>query len=196
MDFFTDEEIATLSSKEIRAALLYKLDFASEPSYAWNGHMPLVHAGQTWLPMYGAATIDGIGFAGGTASESVTVTLSGLPDQALPFLAGALAATAEVSQRMLTIYMQFFDSEWQPEGSPVPLYYGFMQPPKVTRTVATSTDGPMQAISIVAENALFFRSRPSNGRYTDHDQKRRSPTDRGLEFTKSLTFKQFVYPDY
>lgn len=196
MGFFTAEEVERLASKEIRMAPLVKMEFEGDTAYCWNGYTEITTGGNTYLPMYGAASINGLGFSGGTASENVTVSLSGLPDEGLPVLAQALAASNSISQKMLTAYIQFFDVNWQPEGPPIGIFYGFMQPPQITRTAATETEGATQSISIVAENVLFNRSKPKNGRYTDQDQKRRSPTDRGFEFVKSLTFKNFTYPDF
>lgn len=196
MGFFSAEEVERLAAKEIRMAPLVKMEFEGDTAYCWNGYTPITTGENEYLPMYGAAAISGLGFSAGTASENVTVSLSGLPDDALPFLSQALSATNSISQRMLTVYIQFFDINWQPEGPPIGIFYGFMQPPTITRTAATETEGASQSISITAENALFFRSKPKNGRYTDQDQKRRSPTDRGFEFVKSLTFKNFTYPDF
>jgi len=196
MAFFSADEIARFAAKEIRVAPLVKFEFESETAYAWNGYTELTTGGQTWLPMYGAGVIDGLGFSGSGSSENVTVSLNGLPDQALPILANAVNTASQVSQRLMTVYLQFFDENWQPEGPPIGIFYGFMQPPSISRAAASETEGAVQTISIVAENAFYFRSKPKNGRYTDYDQKRRSPTDRGLEFIKSLTFKNFTYPDF
>lgn len=196
MAFFSADEIARLAAKEVRVAPLVKFEFDGDTAYAWNGYTPLITGWQTWLPMFGAGSIDGLGFTGTGASENVTVSLNGLPDDALPFLANAINTTTQVSQRLMTVYMQFFDENWQPDAPPIGIFYGFMQPPSISRAPATDTEGSIQTISIVAENAFYFRSKPKNGRYTDADQKRRSPTDKGLEFTKSLTFKNFTYPDF
>jgi hypothetical protein len=49
---------------------------------------------------------------------------------------------------------------------------------------------------MTAENAFFNRSRPPYGRYTDRDQQSRSAGDKFFQFTPSLLFKTFTYPDY
>lgn len=196
MDFFTTDEINRLSQTTVRFALLVEMQFASETKYVWNGDFEFVSGGRTWAPMYGTGSIDGIGISSGSESESVTIGVSGLPDQAIDILAKALEENDEVDQQSVRIYLQFFDGGWQPVGAPLGLWWGFMQPPEVTRTAMEGTAGAVQSISITAENAFFNRSRPPAGRYTDRDQQARSPGDKFCQFTPSLLFKTFTYPSY
>lgn len=194
--FFSPELVEALSQTVVRVGWSYKFEFVSKTIYAWDGNTELVAGGNTYQPLYGAASMDGLGLgAQGTVSESVALGLHGLP---LPpdFLAQVLAETPEAFQQMLTVSMHLFDDEWQPKGPPVPLFCGFMQPPSATRSEATGTDGAVQSVSITAENIFYGRSRPPYGRYTDTDQQRRSPGDKFFAFTPSLRAKQFTYPDY
>lgn len=197
-EFFTPEQIERLSQGEVRCDFLVKFDFATEPYFAWNGNTDLPALdGNTYKPMYGFGQIDGLGLPGaGTISESVTLSLDGLPDMPLDYLAKVLADTAEVDQRMVTILLQLFDDDWQVAGIPIPLFHGFMQPPKVARTAMEADSGATQSITLVAENIFFGRSRPPNGRNTDRDQQARSPGDKFFGFVSSLVFKTITYPDY
>lgn len=196
-DFFTDEQIATLSATTVRCAFVVKFAFATSTVYAWNGNYDLTIGANTYQPMYGMGAIDGLGYSADGSSESVTLTLSGLPEQeGTDFLAAALDGTDEVSQRIVTISLALFDSDWQSVGAPLPLFYGFMQPPKVTRTPATQTDGSVQTITVSAENIFFNRAKPPYGRNNDRDQQARSPGDKIFGFVASLVNKTVTYPDY
>lgn len=195
-DFFTAGQLAILTASTVRVAFLVKFDFASGAEYAWNGNTNLTVGGNTYLPMFGMGQIEGLGLSAGGASDSVTISVSGLPDQALGFLAKALENTPSVDQQLLTVYLQLFDSEWQTVGNPIPIFWGFMQPPKVSRTEMQGTDGSVQSISIVAENAFFNRARPPYGRYTDRDQQARSAGDKFFGFVSSILMKTVTYPDY
>lgn len=197
-DFFTADQLAILSSTEnVKCALVAKFAFTSATMYAWNGNYALTIGANTYQPMYGMGAIDGLGYAADGSSESVTLTLSGLPDQSsLDFLAMALDGTDEVSQKIVTISLALFDADWQPVGSPLPLFYGFMQPPKVTRTPATQTEGSVQTITITAENIFFNRARPAYGRNNDRDQQARSSGDKFFGFIASLVNKIVAYPDF
>lgn len=197
MAFFTSEQIAALSATTVRCDLLFAFDFKSSPYYAWNGNTELTVGGHTYKPMYGFGQVDGLGISGpGTVSEAVTLSLDGLPDMPLDFLAKALSETDEVQQRTVTISLQLFDADWQTTGSPIPLFMGFMQPPSVTRSEMQGVDGAVQSISVQAENVFFGRSRPPRGRATDRDQQVRSPGDKFFGFTAGLVVKTYRYPDY
>jgi hypothetical protein len=196
MAFFSPEQVAEFAKRQVRLDLLVEFRFASETMRVWNGNTALETGGNTYLPMYGYGSIDGLGMGAGTASESITFQMSGLPSKALDFLGMALDASHEVDQRVVIVSLQLFDEEWQPLGVPAPIFWGFMQPPRISRTEMNGTEGAIQSITMTAENALFNRSRPAYGRYTDRDQQVRSSGDRFFQFTPSLLHKVFTYPDY
>jgi hypothetical protein len=194
--FFSSDQIAALSETTVRTDFLVDFDFVSGPYYAWNGNTDLIVGGKTYRPMYGFGIIDGLSAVKGTQSQAITLSLDGLPDMPLDFLAKALADTAEVEQRLVTISLQLFDAEWQPSGIPVPLFRGFMQPPKISRTEMAGTEGAVQSISMTAENIFYGRARPPHGRNTDRDQQARSPGDKFFGFVSRLIYKTLTYPDY
>ena len=194
--FWTSDQIEHLSQTTVRHSLLVEMAFDSGPVRLWQGNTVLTTMGEDWQPTNGRASIDGLSVATGTVSEAVTMTLSGVPDSATNLLSLALEESPEVSQRLCKIYLQLFDDEWQNVGSPVLFWWGFMQPPRVTRTPMQGIEGAIQTISVTAENAFFNRSRPPQGRYTDRDQQTRHPGDKFFQHTPRLLFWTGVYPDY
>lgn len=196
MDFFTEDEIEHLSASTVRVDFLVEMQFRSETVRVWNGNSTLETGGQTWKPVYGMGLIEGLEYSTGEQSQAITLTLAGIPDQAVDILALALEETPDVTQQFVKVYLQLFDEDWQPYGSPISIWYGFMQPPRVERTEVAGLEGPVQTVKVQAENAFFNRSRPSFGRYTDRDQQRRSPGDKFFTFTPSLQEKSFTWPDY
>jgi len=196
MTFFTSEQIAHLSASTVRLDLLARLEFRSKTVHLWNGNTPLETGGEIWSPMYGSAQIDGLSASGEGAAETVTFQLNGLPNQDDGLLALALNETPDVVQQLVTVFIQLFDEDWQPVGSPIGIWWGFMQPPRVTRSQMQGAEGAVQSITLSAENAFFNRSRPPHGLYTDRDQQKRSAGDKFFQFTPSLLFKTWVYPDY
>lgn len=194
--FFSSEQLAHLSETTVRVDLLAKFEFASRPVYLWNGTTALETGGQTWQPLNGRATVDGIGIASGETSETVTATLDAIPGKNGDILALALEETPEVVQRLVTYFLQLFDADWQPVGAPIGIWWGFMQPPKVSRTPMQGAEGASQTIRLSAENAYYNRSRPPYGRYTDRDQQKRAPGDKFFQFAPGLVFKTFTYPAY
>jgi hypothetical protein len=196
MAFFTAEQIAAMSGNVVRCDVLVEMAFRSETIRVWNGNTELTAGSKKWLPMYGYGAIDGLSMPTGAVSESISLQLNGLPDQAADFLRVAIDETPEVDQQIVTVYLQLFDEGWQPFGVPAPIWWGYMQPPRISRTQIQGFEGPVQTITLTAENAFFGRARPPYGRYTDRDQQNRSPGDAFFQFTASLVYKSFRYPDY
>ncbi len=196
MAFFTDEQIAILSQGVVRLAFLSEFQFVSETKRVWNGHYPLTAGGQEWLPMHGTGSIDGIGMSSSITSEQVTFRVVGIPDQEASLLAVALEQTPEANQQLAKVYIQLFDDEWQPVGNPILIWFGWMQPPKVSRSADDMDNGQTQELVVTAENPFYNRSRPPHGRYTDRDQQMRYEGDKFFQFVSSLVNKTFVYPDY
>lgn len=195
--FFTPEQIERFSASVVRCDFLVEFDFATGPKYAWNGNTELPIGDKTYQPMFGAGAIEGLEQAGqGTKSSAVTLSLNGLPGDRLDMLAAALGDTEAVQQRMLTVSIVFFDEDWQVIGVPAPIFFGFMQPPKVSRSPMQGTEGATQSVSLTAENVFFGRARAPNGRYTDRDQQARSPGDKFFGFVSSLVHKVITYPDF
>lgn len=196
MAFFTPDQIAALSSTIVRPGLLVEFRFLSGTTRVWNGNQELPAGGKLWKPMFGSGQIDGLSLPTGVTAEAVTFQVSGLPGDDIGLLAKALEETPQVSQQLVIVYLQLFDDDWQPIGAPIGIWWGFMQPPRISRSQMQGTEGAVQSVSMSAENAFFNRSRPPQGRYTDRDQQKRSPGDKFLQFVPSLLFKTFQYPRY
>lgn len=196
MAFFSEEQVEYMSGRSVRVAFLTELQFVSQTAYVWNGHYTLSSGGQEWMPMHGIGMIEGLGTYSDAQSEAVTMTLGGIPDQEPDILALALSNSTEANQQLVKIHIQFFDDDWQPIGNPVLAWFGFMQPPRVNRDVTDIENGPVQSITVTAENAFFNRSRPPYGRYTDREQQTRYPGDLFFQYTPTLRNKTFIYPSY
>lgn len=193
MSFFTQDQVAALSATTVRVALLSEFDFATQTMRLWNGEYTITSGGHEWEPMHGMGSIDGLSVSADQSADNVTFTLSGVDAS---ILASALEETPDVNQRSVRVFLQLFDGDWQPIGAPIGIWWGFLQPPKVTRTAMQDDKGGTQTVSVSAENAFFNRSRPPSGRYTDRDQQKRAPGDKFLQFISSLLFKVFTYPSY
>ena len=191
MAFFTTDQATALAASTVRVATLVQFDFASGTRRLWNGQGALVAGGQTWEGFAGLGAIDGLEEVRGPVSQKVTFTLSAV-DEAM--LATALAETSEVQGRLVTVFLQLFDADWQTSGSPFALWTGVMQPPRVTRTAAGDEGGAMRTIALPAENVFFGRSRVPAGRLTDVDQKTRFPGDRFCEQAPFLAQKTYTWP--
>jgi len=195
--FFTPDEVEKFNSgKPIRCALLAEMDFVSKRMGAWNGSTKLTVNGTEFLPLFGAGSIEGLSFQNSTISKSITISIAGVDNGILGL---TLASAAETQNRLVKIYLQMFDDDWQPIAAPPVIFFGYMQNPEITQDEVTqdsNASSPTQTISVPAENIWFNRSRAPGGRYTDRDQQLRSPGDEIFNFVPGLVFKSFVYPDF
>jgi hypothetical protein len=196
MTFFTPSEIAVFESGSVRCAFLVKMDFASETIGVWNGNTKLLVDGVDYMPMYGAGTIDGLSFTNSTTSDQVTIGVSGANADILGL---AMAEAGEVQDRLVTIFLQLFDDNWQPIAAAPAIFFGYMQPPEGNQdevVLDVGASSPTHTITIAAENIYFNRSRAPGGRYSDRDQQYRHPGDDVFNFMPGLVFKTFNYPDF
>ena len=197
MGAFTAEQKAELARSTIRAAVLVEMQFASETVRVWAGDYTLTTGGHEWLPLKGYGQIESLSLLMDGSASSTTMTLSGLPDQVPDFLAQVLQSRDEVLQRPAIIYMQIFNTDWQPVGGPTFMAVGYMQPPQVSRGAMGEDSGPQQGVRIELISAFSNRSRAPFGMLTDRDQQKRHPGDLGLQFTAQLANGvTTTYPDY
>lgn len=187
MAFFTAPQVSALAQQVVRVATLVDFDFVGANERLWNGFGDLDTGGFTWKGIASFGAIDGLEEVRGAISQQVTFTLSGVDED---ILALAIGDTADVEGRTVTVYLQLFDDDWQVEGDPIPIWWGIMQPPRITANAS------MRAISVPAENLFYGRARPRAGRYTDRDQQKRFPGDRFFDRVGALVSKPILWPDY
>lgn len=201
MAFFSPDEAAFLSQSIVRVATLLDLEFGGSPPtggpvYLWNGFGQRDFAGRTYLGCGDLGQIEGLEEARAPVSHQVTFTLSGVPDSPADLLAKTLEATDIVQGRLAIVSLQLFDGAWAAYGGPIPIYFGLMMPPKVTREPATETTGARRTLVLPTENLFHGRGRPPAGRYTDREQQTRAPGDKFCEYTAQMVSQTLVWPDY
>jgi hypothetical protein len=197
MAFFTTDQLARLSAGVVRMATLVEFMFLNEadaslPIRLWNGTGLLTAGGHTWDGFAGLGSISGLEETRGAVSQQATFTLSGV---AADIAAAALQESDKVQGRDANVYLQFFDADWQVVGSPVPVWAGQMQPPRITRTSIADDGGAARTVNLPAENVFFKRSRVPAGRYTDREQQSRHPGDKACSLTPTLPGRRIVWPN-
>lgn len=185
--YFPNTIRAKLQGRVVRMAHLASFDFDAlsgfEPAYLWNGSRAFVSGGHTWNGLRGLGQLDGLDEAVALQATTITATLSGVDSTLLN-----LAVSEERSHyvgRMLRVYLQFFDEDWQPLDNPFARAAGIMDGMEVARTQAA--DGAtIRTISVTAPNIFSGRRVPPYGYFTDRDQQQRSPGDLGLQHIPEL----------
>ena len=191
IEYFTPGEVDILSETTVRTATLVDLHFASGIDYVWNGWGRREMGGHTYLGLGHLGSISGLSQDRGPASRQFTLQFSAVEEA---WLGLALAETDEVQGRLVVVKMQLFNENWVAVGSPIPLRFGIMGSPRITRSESTGAQGPTRDIVVPCENLFFKRSRPPAGRWNDRDQQTRFPGDEFFEFTPSLVMKVVTWP--
>lgn len=196
MGYFTPSEAAALAESTARIATLVDLEFTGQPTYLWNGSGRRVFDGKTYIGCGDLGSIEGLEEIRGPVSQQVTFTLSGVPDSPAGLLAAALDSSDIVQGNLAVVSLQLFDSAWAAVGAPIPIYFGVMMPPRVTREAATAEHGARRTVSLPTENIFYGRHRPPAGRYTDREQQQRYPNDKFCEYVPQLVNISLTWPDY
>ena len=189
MSFFSETIRAVKRGEQARVALCYFADFRSAPFYAWEGVGPLVSGGQTWLGTGGLVAVSELSLSAQAFASSFSLTLSGLPEEQFDAYTRLMAVdAAEYRGRRIVISMQWFGDDWAPLDAPYAVQAGFMDKP------IFAMRGDQQSITLQCEGPLVTRKRPRFGFYTDEDQQRRYPGDKGLEFTPVAATRNVKQP--
>lgn len=194
MGFFPDTIAAKLAGREVAVSLLCHMDFRETPRRWWMGNGPLVAGGHDWIGTGAMIQIDGLEQPIGTVAPKTTFQLSGI-DPTIVSL--ARNASDRVKDRRCTVYVQFFDltpddasvDPWSLLDEPFAIWSGLMD------QMSYSAQGPSQrTVTLTAESLWTNRRRPAYGLYTDRDQNKRFPGDRGLEQVSDLVNKTTRWP--
>lgn len=215
MGYFPRAIAAYLKKRTVRCAPLALFWFDTGPIGLWNGFNTFDAGGITWNACKGLATIEGIEEPLSGEAKQVKVSIAGddVPGASLS-VAAKMAATVDKAvykRRLLQIYLQFFDTNWQPGvpddiraindsqepwtqlDEPFAILGAFMDEPEFSREPIEG-GGCRRTIAMTAENIFAGRNVSPFGFYTDRDQQRRFVGDKGLEFVKDLQNKTVPTP--
>jgi hypothetical protein len=181
---------AKLSGQTVTAACLFHFDWLSSTSRFWGGSRLLRDGnGDIWKPTNGVISCSPLSRPGGSEISELTVRLSGVdPD----LVALALDASDEVVNRPLRIFWQFFNSDWSLLDLPVAVGFYLMDTIKVIGSGPENT----VALEVTAFNLLTNRGKPAWGWWTDRDQQKRVPGDRGFEYVSQMATETPLWPDF
>lgn len=185
MSYFPETIQASLNGATIRASLLVFFDFKTAPMRVWQGFGDLSAGGFTWKGIGDLGSVSGLESALGGTAPTTTFTLSGVKPETI---ATGLAAKDEVKGRRVTVFIQFFDADWQTYDSPYALYSGLMDQMRIIRRASE------RVVEVTAESLFARRAMPPWGYLTDRDQNKRHPGDRGLEQVPAMANKSVYWP--
>lgn len=185
-DFDTVIE-AYLKGSTVYMPTLAYFDFLDDPVAVCALGYDLVSGSVTWKGLGRSGfliQIEGLADSARTEASDMTFTVSGTD-------AGLIVAfkdehRAVYVNRMVCVYAQFCDANWQPLCPPYAVRAGFMGQLPATRTYDEEAKSWMRTIQLSASNIFFGRGNAPASFFTDRDQKLRHPGDRFCEFVASI----------
>lgn len=176
-DLTTDVATAAAAS-EVRPAFFVFLDLDSGPVRVWSGVDDFDLDGNTFT---GIGTIGGISpitESTRVVAHGIELSLSGIPSAYV-----SLALSEHYRGRLVYVWLAFFDADGVLIADAVQIFAGRIDTMGIQDTGETST------LTLSAESQLIDLERPRELRYTDEEQKRLFPGDRGLEYVAGLQDK-------
>lgn len=177
--------IALLASgAALRLAVLVEVQVDGGAVRRWSGLGNLVNPldGQTYQGAGDLGTITDV-------QESIDLVAAGMVFHLAAAEASIIAlALASFRQgKLATTWLAFLDAAGAIIGEPLVLWKGFTDVPKL-QLGPNSSD-----LAISAESRLLELERENTRKYTDEDQRRFHPTDRGFNFVTSLQDKEIPF---
>ena len=198
MGLFPETIARALGGGRVDCAELVHFDFTTQPMGLWNGGGVLhTNDGRSWSGLGALGSMSGIEQAvNGEAPESA-FTLSGVDAEVLRLTRREFEP--ECKGRIVRVLIQFFgvDDPDDPGNQrvldrPFPIHASRILAPTFTIDAETGE----RSVTLSGESLFSLRSRPRYAMYTDRDQQRRFPGDRGFEFVQSVVGKVLPWPDY
>lgn len=201
----TQSMLDEFASGAVRPVLLADMFFDSGTVRMFTGLGTLTYNGNDYLGGGQFINISSITESQDLKANGIVCSLNGLDSNLV-----ALALTERTRRRPFRLYLgaqsttQYVLTEDQPgyvlteDGykillesqlvdTPYRIFSGLMD------VMEGTTDGQTGDIKLSVENILLIGQRAREGRYTDEDQKRRFPLDRGLENINQLQDKSIVW---
>jgi hypothetical protein len=171
----TPEFIAAVESGYVRPTIFVEIHFLTGPVYVWSGAGSIAWGGVTWLGVGNFGSISPIEEGATVSARGITLSLSGVDPTLLSDVLN------EYQQNLpAVIYFGVRDNTGALIPNPITSWAGRTDQPTIT------VDGESATISIACENRLVILNNSVERRYTDADQKRDYPDDRGFEFVNAI----------
>ncbi len=168
------DTVATLTAVEVL--------FAGGPVRLVNGLAPISIEGNEYQPVGILGGVSTIQETAELQSAGISLSLSAIPADVV-----AIAMGEPYQGRRVTVWEVILDAD---TGLVLEAQIAF-------RGRANQMNielGEQATIELTADDRLVDMDRPNLSRYTDEDQKRRFPSDRGFEFVAATAEKDVVWP--
>lgn len=172
--------ITSITGKKIYPVLLFKGEFDSGDLNLWTGVGTIDWNGVTYTGSGNILEVTAVSEVQDLKASGVQFTLTGVSSSIV-----SIALTEDYQNRDVSVWFALMESG-AIKADPFLLFKGKMDVMTIDEAMETAT------VILNAENILIDLERPNESRYTDEDQQKRFPGDKGLEFVASLQEKEIV----
>lgn len=202
----TPEMVAEVTAPAVSPALLVEMEFDAVTIRLWTGIGNLSYGGEIFSGAGNLIGISSIEETQNTEAKGVVASLNGVPSSMVSMALGQnprgrpfrllfavvesrryIGAEDDPGRIRLEDGSGYILMENNLINSPYRIFSGLMD------TFEMSDDGISANIRLAVENALIVGQRTKVQRYTNEDQKKAYPSDRGLEFINALQDKELVW---
>lgn len=173
--------LAAAAAEAVTAVTFVELQFSSGTLYANNSPLNIAYGGNTYLGVGKIGHVAEIEESTDTAASSITLALVGI-DTALV----SAALNEDYKNQEAIISVAFLDTQDEVLGAPAVVFRGRMD--SMSMEV-----GDEAQISVSIVNRLSDWERTRNGRYTNEEQQKNYPGDKGLEFVVQAVEKELFW---
>lgn len=174
---------AALSAEQVVRTAAVELDWPDGVVRLNGSPAPLIIDGQEYLGVGGLGGISKVQESSELRAYSLTLKLAGIPRDAV-----AAALTQAYQGRSAKVWeVLLHPKSWQVIDAPILSFRGRMD--QMNATLGTTA-----TVTVVLKNRLADWERPRLRRFTDDDQKRQHPADRGFEFLTATVEKEITWP--
>lgn len=174
--------LAAVQAEVVTCTRAVELLFASGAVRANGATVPLVINGNTYAGLGLLGGISQIEEVADLQSAGLRLTLAGIPRDVV-----ALALAEPYQGRPATVWEVFLDGATGQVVDAVIVFRGRMDQMNVRL-------GEAATIEVTLEDRLTDMDRPNLRRFTDEDQQRTYPGDRGFEFVPATVEREIIWP--
>lgn len=180
----TPAVLAALQAGTVRPVVFFEGQFHNDTVRTWTGERDVDWNGHTWLGRGGFISFGPVEETTGPESTGTSVTLSGVP---IEYVTLALSENGARQGQPGKMWLGFLDETGAIIADPSEYFRGRLDVPEIDDAGSSCT------ITITYESLLVDLMRPRAWRYTDRDQRRIDPDDRGFRFVASIQEQPLVW---
>lgn len=165
----------------IRPYILVALEYAAETVRVTSLPFDIVYAGDTYQGVGRLGSISEIAEGTEIKSYGLSLRMSGIPTDYRDTV-----IEADGQGRPGRVWLGLLDDGHRPIGTPLKVFQGRID-------ITDIEVGETMAVTISLESRLVDWERPRIRRFTDQDQKRAWPGDRGLEYVQAVADMELVW---